>query len=197
MSEDKYKNEISKEEINALPLRSFEGEIKVIESPEDLRLVVEELKGHKLLGFDTETRPAFKKGERYDVSLMQISTESKAFIIKIRKTGIIKELKKLLSDESILKIGVALHDDIKELQSISTFDAKGFLDLGVLARSLKINRTGVRGLAGIFLSARVSKSQQTSNWEKEVLTPAQLVYAATDAWICLMIYNKITDLELV
>ena len=197
MTDDKFPKAISKEEINALPLIAFEGEIILIEDAAKLDEALEKIKDVNLVGFDTETRPAFRKGEKYDVSLLQISTENISYIVKLKKTGISSGLKYFLSNPSIQKIGVALHDDIKDLQQLSSFDAEGFVDLGSIAKSLQINRSGLRGLAAIFLSYRISKSQQTSNWEKEELTQAQLIYAATDSWASLMIYKKMHSLKLV
>ena len=181
---------ISKEELRELPLLQFEGKIVIITSEEALNKAVEELSEFDVLGFDTETRPSFKKGEYHPTSLVQISSDEKCYLIRTLNTGLSDSLINLFENDNILKIGIALHDDIKDLQKSRQFNAQGFVDLNVEATKIGMDSIGAKNLSGIFLGGRISKSQQTSNWENRVLTEAQQIYAATDAWICLKVYEK-------
>ncbi len=182
---------LSNEEINELPIYQFEGGIFVIDTFEKLDYYLPLLENQKLLGFDTETKPSFKKGKVNPVSLLQITTCNEAFLIRINKIGLPDEIKKILSDKDVFKIGLAIKDDIKILQEISHFEANSFIDLqdyvedyGIVAKSLK-------KITAIVLNKRISKSQQVTNWEREELAEAQKVYAATDAWACLKIYKTL------
>ena len=184
---------ITKEEISNLPLLSFEGDIKIIESEKELKKALVSLRQNKILGFDTETRPSFKKGFKNKVALLQLSTNKNAFLFRLNRTGLPEELIEILSDESIIKIGTALKDDISSLQKYHSFEPKGFIDLQNFVKNFEIESKGLKKLAAIVLGNRISKSQQTSNWENEILTDSQKVYAATDAWVCLEIYNKLNS----
>ncbi|CAN5175716.1 3'-5' exonuclease [soil metagenome] len=183
--------EITKEQINQLPLVRFEGEIKLIDSKEELEDALAELKNYKCLGFDTETRPAFLKGISYSVSLVQLATTDKVFLVRINILGLGRRLCELFSNPYIQKIGISIRDDIKALQKLHIFEPESFIDLNHIAQDLEIKHAGVRSLTAIFLEGRISKNQQTSNWDKEQLTEPQLRYAATDAWVCLEIYKKL------
>mgnify|MGYP001216221822 CR=1 FL=1 len=181
---------IENEEILKLPRISFPGKIRVINNEEDLNTWLPLLTKSNIVGFDTETKPSFKKGQANGVALLQLSSNEIALIIRIQSTGIPKTLLKLLQNEKTLKIGAAIHDDIKALQKVKSFTPAGFIDLQNFAKEKKIESKSVRKLAAIVLNMRVSKSQQLSNWESETLTDAQLQYAATDAWVCKEIYEK-------
>lgn len=186
---------ISKEELKLLPLLQFEGEMILITTPESLQIAIEELSEYKIIGFDTETRPAFKKGEYHPTSLIQISTEDKCFLVRTLSTGLTDPIIDLFENGDILKIGIALHDDLKDLKKNRPFEPQGFVDLNAKATSMGMENIGAKNLSGIFLKGRISKNQQTSNWENPLLTEAQQIYAATDAWVCLKIYEKILRLE--
>jgi ribonuclease D len=181
---------IENEEILKLPRISFPGKIRVINNEEDLNTWLPKLTIGGMVGFDTETKPSFKKGNANSVALLQLASNDIALIIKVKSIGIPKTLIKFLQNEKILKIGAAIHDDIKSLQKIKPFTPRGFIDLQNFAKEKNIESKSVRKLAAIVLNVRVSKSQQLSNWESEILTDAQLQYAAIDAWICREIYNK-------
>ena len=181
---------IENEEILKLPRISYLGEIRVITSEEDLNTWLPLLTKSSIVGFDTETKPSFKKGRGNSVALLQLASNEIALIIRIKNTGIPKALIQLLQNEKVLKIGAAIHDDIKALQKIKPFTPAGFIDLQNFAKEKKIESKSVRKLAAIVLNVRVSKNQQLSNWESDTLTEAQLQYAATDAWICREIYKK-------
>jgi ribonuclease D len=155
---------------------------------DDLAAAMRRLAGHTLLGFDTETRPAYTKGESYPPSLLQLAGDNEVFIFQLRHLGLAKPLREILADSNIIKAGVSLDYDIRELKKLSHFKAAGFIDLGNLAKQAGIKNHGLRGLAAVFLGLRISKGAQTSNWAKDVLTPQQIRYAATDAWVGRRLY---------
>jgi ribonuclease D len=186
-----YQNEISKEEVDALELIQYEGPIRVIESSEAFEEAIGLMAREPVLGFDTETRPSFKKGKVYPTSLVQIATLEQAWIIRVSRMGYPRSLLDLLSGESTLKIGLGLQDDLRRLRADFQFEPGGFLDLQHYVEAFRIEEKGLKKISGIVLNRRISKSQQVSNWDADVLTEAQLRYAATDAWICLMIYNNL------
>jgi len=185
---------ITAEEMVLLPLRQFDGEIVMVENQQEVRKAVVYLSGAGPLGFDTETKPTFRKGDNHQVALLQLATRDKAFLFRVMKTGIPDELKKLLSDPRILKAGVAIHDDLKALQKIRSFQPGGFIELQNKAKELGIKDFSLKKLCAILLGFRISKSQQLSNWESEELTSQQCTYGATDAWASLVIYEKFQSL---
>ncbi len=182
---------ITNEEINELDLHQYDGKIVVISEEKKIRKALDEIRRSTVVGFDTETKPSFKKGVRNDPSLLQVALEKKVFLFRLNYTGITPHLADFLSDGDIKKIGVALRDDIKELQAMENFSADGFLELPKLVKPLGIESNGLRKLTAIILGFRISKSAQTSNWENETLTEKQLAYAATDAWVCHQMYDKL------
>ncbi len=184
-----FVNSIDKEEVKLLPLVKFEGEIHVISNKEEAFEIIRSLQNESFLGFDTETKPTFNKGEYNHTALIQFSTLTDAYLFRINEMGLISPLKMLMEDPSVVKIGISIRDDLKELRAFSPFNPNGFLDLNDIAKSLGITQIGMRSLAGIFLGERISKNKQTSNWETQELTLAQQTYAATDAWICLKMYK--------
>ena len=188
-----YQNEISKEEVDALDLIQYDGPIEVIDTPEAFEAALRAISREPLLGFDTETRPSFKKGKVYPTSLIQLATLEQAWILRVSRIGYPKALLKILSDELPMKIGLGLQDDIRRLRADFQFEPMGFLDLQHYVPAFRIDEKGLKKISGIVLRRRISKSQQVSNWDADVLTEAQLRYAATDAWICLMIYHRLRD----
>jgi ribonuclease D len=188
-----YNANITPEEIAACQLAWFKGEIVVVEDIETFKSILPRLKNSKILGFDTETRPAFVKGRKNTVSLIQLSTANLAVLIRINKIGIPDELINLLSNPSIIKTGVALRDDLRFLSGVRRFTPAGFVDLQSFVKNFGIESSGLKKLTAIVLGFRISKSQQTTNWEAERFTEAQRVYAATDAWVCFEIYSKLMN----
>lgn len=186
---------ISKEAIEELPLSQFTGVITVVEQSSDVAGIVEKLSKERFLGFDTETKPSFKKGEGNTISLLQISTTEEAFLFRINKTGLPKVLTNLLENRSILKIGVGIRDDLKGLNKVTKFKPAGFIELQDMVKAFGIDTFSLKGLAALVLNVRISKRQRLSNWEMELLTQAQIDYAATDAWAALMIFNELMMLE--
>jgi ribonuclease D len=146
------------------------------------------------LGFDTESKPSFKKGNTNHVSLLQLATSSNAYLFRLNKTGLPETLIKVLSNPKILKVGIAIRDDIRHLMALHQFKPDGFLELQAFVKQFGIENSGLSKLTGIILNFRISKSQQLSNWENEVLTQAQQLYAATDAWAAYEIYETLIQL---
>lgn len=192
METREYSANITPEEIAACRLSWFKGEIAVVDSMKAFEAVLPRLAGEKLLGFDTETRPTFTKGHHNNVSLVQLSTADFAVLIRINHIGLPEGLLKLLSDSSVIKAGVALHDDLRFLSGVRKFAPAGFIDLQQFVKKYGIESSGLKKLTAIVLGFRISKTQQVTNWEAEQLTEAQQIYAATDAWVCREIYSKLT-----
>ena len=177
------KNKLSKEEINYLPLRYFNGKIHIIQTANQAANGCKILIKEKILGFDTETRPAFNKGQSYLPSLLQLAGSKVVYLFQLSKCGLTDELISILTNINIIKSGVAIDQDLIELQKILHFDPKGFIDIGKIARSKGFPHHGLRGLTAYLLNFRISKSGSTSNWSANQLTKRQIKYAATDAWI--------------
>ncbi len=188
---DRFWENITKEDIRELPLLSFKGSIHVVESPDQLDDAIHALNSEKMLGFDTEKKPTFRKGEYNPTAMIQLSSIDDAYLFRLNKIGYPKPLFDLMSDPEVTKLGISIEDDIKELEKLSKFSPSGFMDVNDIAKDIGVKHIGVKKLAAIFLKQRISKGQQTSNWEIEVLSSSQKKYAATDAWICLRIYNEI------
>ena len=177
-------------------MAAFPGNIHIIESPEQVAEAVRKMRYERRLGFDTETRPAFQRGESYPVALLQLSTVTDAFLFRLNTLGLPEEVIDVLADPQILKVGVAIRDDIRTLQKLKMFQPQGFVELAEIAESMKIVTRGLRNLAAIWLGVRISKKAQLSNWEKPDLDESQRSYAATDAWICLQMYRTLSQRNL-
>ncbi len=182
---------ITPEEINNLPLQTFEGKTSVISDPAKLDKIVREIEQNDVVGFDTETRPSFKKGQVFQVSLLQLAIPKKVFLIRVNSTGVTEELAGLFSNRKIVKAGVGIRDDIKALQKLRNFDPANCCDLSTMAKKAGLQVESVKKLAALLLGFRISKSAQTSNWEIASFTQKQIEYAATDAWVCLELYEKL------
>ena len=185
---------ISKEDINLLPLGSWEGPVVVVQRVDDLEPALARLTSADLLGFDTETRPAFRKGQSFPPSLLQLATADEVFLFQLNRVGLPGGLLKLLSDPDILKAGVGLDFDLKSLQDLRPFQPRGFVDLARVARQKGIRNNGLRGLAAAVCGIRISKSARTTNWANDLLTPQQIRYAATDAWIGRELFLRLDSL---
>ena len=184
-----FKTSVSKEELKEYPIQKFEGSITVIDKIEQVASAVSYLEKQKILGFDTETRPSFKKGKTNKVALLQLSSKEKAFLFRINKIGLPNEVANLLSNKSIIKTGAAIRDDIKALRAITKFIPQSFIELQSHVKTFNIESFSLTKMSAIVLGFRISKSQQLSNWEKEKLSNAQQRYAATDAWVGYLIYE--------
>lgn len=172
-----------------MPILTYEGEIVVVEKPEEVEEALDFLENRRLLGFDTETRPSFRKGEIHQVSLLQIATEERVYLFRLHLCGFQQPLKWLLGNRNILKIGVGIRDDLRMLQQICTFKPDGFIDMQAYAAKFGIEDKSFSKLMAIIFGVKISKRQRTSNWEAPSLNEAQLRYAATDAWGSLRMYQ--------
>ena len=160
----------------------------MIDSDAKMRAAVQALGREKVLGFDTETRPAFNKGEYYPPSLLQLAASDGVYIFQIRCINSYKPLAGILADRNVLKTGISVSDDIKKLNGVLCFEPAGFIDLAGMAAKAGIKNAGVRGLTALLFGFRISKQMQRSRWDAPILARAQIVYAATDAWVCREIY---------
>lgn len=189
-----FAERMTKEEINTCPIRRWEGEVHVVRTPAELSQAVHALTQETILGFDTETRPAYHKGESYLPSLLQLAGEKEVFLFQLKHLGLPGPLRKILADQKVVKAGVALSYDLQELHKLAPFNPAGFVDLGRLAKEAEIKNHGLRGLAAVLLGFRIAKGAQTSNWARDVLAPAQIQYAATDAWVGRELYLKLQNI---
>ncbi|MGZ3787375.1 MAG: 3'-5' exonuclease [Bacteriovorax sp.] len=176
------------DEPNILVKAQFPGEIVMITRDEDVEAALEHLRGELFVGFDTETKPSFKKGETYQVSLLQLASPDYALLFRLHNLSNFAPLTRFFEDESILKIGVAIRDDIKGLQKLFPFTPKGFVELSDLAKTYGLNSFGLKGMTEEVLELTLSKRAKLSNWESIILKNDQKIYAATDAWIGREIY---------
>lgn len=190
-----FNSSINKEDILNLPISRFAGDIILIDNLNDFDKYFNLLVKEKIWGFDTETRPSFKKGQSNQnfVSLLQLSSYERAILFRLNKLGFPEKLVNFLSDQNYLKVGLSIKDDLNSLKKITDFDHSGFVDLQNIVSDYGINEKSLRKLAAIVLQKRVSKAQQLTNWDAESLSHKQLVYAATDAWTCREIYLKLCE----
>ena len=188
-----FKENITPQEIEKLEYASFPGKIYVIDSVgAEFNRAIAYLRSQKVIGFDTETRPTFTPSQpRYGVALLQLSGPDKAFLFRVNCMGMHRRLCNLLASDKVLKVGAAIHDDIKGLQRLRDYVPAGFVDLQKIVCEWGIRDKSVKKMAAIIMGIRISKSQQLSNWEAERLSDAQALYAATDAWVCREMYLRL------
>ena len=184
---------ISKETLASLPAENYPGEIIVIDKPEQVKSVVEEIRTADIIGFDTETRPSFKRGQCYNVALIQLCTPKKCYLFRTNIIGYPKELIDLLEDPDLLKVGLSIHDDFHHLKRLTDFNPESFIDLQSFVKDYKIADNSLSRLYGILFGKRISKSQRLTNWESNPLTEAQKNYAALDAFACISIYKYLKE----
>ncbi len=184
-----------KTDIANLPTVAFGGRIIVVHTAEEAERAVDYLLKQPILGFDTETRPTFSKGHRHKVALLQVSTADKAFLFRLCEMGLPKCLLRLLTDRRVTKVGLSWHDDVRSLQARATFECAPFVELQDMAKRLGIGDMSLQKLCANVLGVRISKRQQLSNWAARELTSPQKLYAATDAWACVRLYEEMRGLE--
>lgn len=188
---------VQPEEIEKLNLAAFEGKITVIDKPgQDFEHAISYLSRQRIIGFDTETKPCFTNSQpKSGVALLQLSGAKEAFLFRIKHLGMHERICRILSNEKIIKVGAAVHDDVRGLQRYRQFEAKGFVDLQKIVWEYGIKDKSVKKMSAIILGVRISKTQQLSNWEAEALSDSQRLYAATDAWVCREMYNLLMKSE--
>ena len=184
---------ISKEAINELPIRRYEGEVRLVASAEDVARATTDFAAERVVGFDTETRPAFRVGQRYPAALAQVATAHAVYLFQLQRMDFAPILSGLLASSTV-KAGVGIGDDLKQLRELFAFTPAAVCDLGALARRAGVERSGVRALAALFLGFRIPKGTKTSNWAAPRLSPQQIAYAATDACACRELYLKFETL---
>jgi ribonuclease D len=185
---------ISRDEVVALPIQRYEGEVVVVASPHELARAREDFAAETLVGIDTETRPAFRKGESYPPSLVQVATAKAAYLFQIQLLDCSDVLRELLSAEKTIKAGVSLAYDLRQLKHVFAFVEKSVVDVGWAAKRQGLEQSGVRNLAALFLGLRIPKGAKTTNWSTRRLSPQQVTYAATDAWVCRQLYLRFEEL---
>lgn len=188
-----FTHTITKEEIAKLPVEEFKGRIITILTKEEADKAVDYLLHHPIVGFDTETRPSFKKGQRYKISLMQISTEDTCFLFRLNYIDIPESLAKFLHNDETMKIGLSLRDDFGAIRKRSDIEPANFLDLQDFVGKFGIEDASLQKIYAILFSKKISKGQRLTNWEADLLTDSQKKYAALDAWACLKIYNLLNQ----
>ena len=188
---------MDRDEINSLPIRSYPGRIVQVRSPTELTAVLPELGREKILGFDTETKPNFQKGENNPPSLLQLAGETVVWIFQLTQLGLPEELSAILADPGIIKTGVSVDFDLIQLQRLGPFQPEGFAELAAVAKESGVRNHGLRGLAAVMLGYRISKGAQRSNWGADNLSAKQLRYAATDAWVGREIYLRFQEMGVI
>jgi ribonuclease D len=188
---------ISHEEMSALPIRRYEGPVHIVAGRPDLAPAMHDILQEGAVGFDTETRPAFKPGESYLPSIAQFATASAVYLFQVQQQDLFDAMREILSAEKVIKVGVSVTDDLRNLKKLFDFDERSVLDLGKVAKRHGMKQTGVRNLAGIFLGTRIPKGAKTTNWSARHLTRQQVTYAATDAWACRELYLRFAELNMV
>lgn len=184
-----------KKKIANLPRAVFDGRIIVIQTENEAQKAVDYLSSFPLVGIDTETRPSFKKGVSHKVSLLQLSTDDTCFLLRLKHIGIPESLIRFFQDERITKIGLSLHDDLLSLRRRGEFEPRSFLDLQQYVKAFGIQDMSLQKIYANVFGQKISKGQRLSNWEADVLTDGQKLYAATDAWACIKLYRELETLK--
>lgn len=192
----RIKNTVNKTEIAELPKELFDGRVYVIYTEADADKAVDYLSQYKIVGVDTETRPSFKKGQVHKVALLQISTEDTCFLFRLNKIGMPLSLQEFLTND-VLKIGLSLKDDFMKLQKRKNVHAEegNWIELQDYVRRFGIEDRSLQKIYANLFGKKISKNQRLTNWEAETLTEAQIQYAATDAWACVKIYNRLAEMD--
>lgn len=188
---------IEKDKVNKMPVANFDRAIYLIDSMAGINAAVAALRRAPLVGFDTETRPSFKKGEFHKTALVQLATESECFLFRTNKIGLPNRLRDFLEDDHCLKVGLSIHDDFRTLSRIEPVTPGGFVELQTLAAEHQIAEMSLQKIYAILFGQKISKSQRLTNWEAPELTASQQRYAALDAWACIDIYKKLTSGEFI
>ncbi len=184
---------ITPDELNELPIGAWEGETELIDNPSDVQRAIDEIGQENIIGIDTETRPAFRKGVVYRISLVQIATRDCVYLFRLHYVGLPLGLIKIFESDEILKVGIDLHHDMGVLQNFRKFTPSNVIELNSYCTQKGFQVMGLRKLSAVILGIRISKRQQTSNWEAETYTPAQIKYAATDAWACRALFVRLIE----
>ena len=188
-------NKYDKSRIGALPRVLFEGRIVVVLTEQEAEKAVRYLLSQPILGLDTETRPSFKKGAMHQVALLQVSSYDICFLFRLNQLGMSPSVKRLLEDTTVPKIGLSLRDDLNSLHRLGDFETGLFIDLQNRVSEVGVEDMSLQKLYANFFGQRISKREQLTNWEADILSDKQKLYAATDAWSCIMLYEELLRLE--
>jgi ribonuclease D len=186
-----FERKMTKLEINRLVCRRYEGPIRLVRTLDELDSVIQRIQTENVLGFDTETRPCFRKGQDYLPSLLQLATTDAVYLFQLNHIGLPESLIQILESKDVVKTGVGLDNDIRQLKKMGVKNPVNFVDTGDLARKYGLHNHGLRGLTAVLLGFRISKGAQVTNWDRKELTGAQVKYAATDAWVSRELYFRI------
>ena len=187
---------ISRDEVNDLPIRRYDGPVHLVATSSELERAMDDIRQAGVVGFDTETRPAFRPGESYLPSLVQLATAHAVYLLQVQQHDYSAAMREIFSSERIVKAGVSVADDLRSLKKLFAFEERAVVDLGQVAKRNGLRQSGVRNLAGMFLGMRIPKGAKTTNWAARRLTPQQIAYAATDAWACRELYLRFEQLKL-
>jgi ribonuclease D len=187
---------ISRDDLANLPVRRYEGTVSLVATARELEQARADIRQERIVGLDTETRPSFRKGESHLPCLVQAATARAVYLFQLNRIDVFPALVELLARRDTVKAGIGLAHDLRQLKLVFPFTVDNVLDLGVVARRRGLGQTGVRNLAGMFLGFRIPKGNRTSNWAAPRLSPAQITYAATDAWACRELYLRFESLGL-
>lgn len=190
----KIPKSITKEEVNKLPLDRYRGPIELIKTPEAVPAAIDALRKETILGFDTESRPSFKKGTIYPPSLVQLAGAERVYLFQLQHLGSLEGLIEIFKSPKIKKVGIAIQDDVKKLRELEDFQPKQFIDISKITAQMNMVNSGLRNLAAILLGVRISKSSQLSNWSLPELSKSQICYAATDAWVSRKLYARLIEI---
>ena len=188
---DKY----DKKKIQTLPCIHFDGRIIVIFTERDADKAVDYLMKQTVLGFDTETRPTFQKGKMHQVALLQVSTHDTCFLFRLNEIGLTDSIIRLLEDTTITKVGLSLQDDMRGLNQRRNFTPGTFVELQKEVKDIGIEDNSLQKIYANLFGKKISKGQQLSNWEADILSEAQQKYAATDAWACIKIHEEVARMK--
>ena len=188
-------DKFDKKKIQTLPCIHFGGRIIVIFTEKETDKAVEYLMKQHLLGLDTETRPTFQKGKMHQVALLQVATHDTCFLFRLNKTGMTDSILRLLEDTTITKVGLSLQDDMRALNQRRKFKPGTYVELQKEVKDIGIEDNSLQKIYANLFGEKISKGQQLSNWEADILTEAQQRYAATDAWACIQIHEEVARMK--
>ncbi len=191
-----FKPNISKEELNALEAESFWGNIHIVNTEEEAERACNYLLEQDVIGFDTETKPSFVKGESHQVALMQLSDANNCFLFRLNLIGIPNCVANLLRTNRVTKIGLSTKDDFRALSQLKKdINPDNFIELQNYVTQYGIEEKSLSKIYAIIFGKRISKGQRLSNWEAEELSPKQQLYAALDAYATRRIYAELEGIK--
>ena len=123
---------VSREEVNRLPIRRYAGSIRLVATATDLQHAMQDILQESVVGFDTETRPAFRPGESHLPSLVQFAIASAVYLLQMQQQDLFDATRDVLSSPKVIKVGVSVTDDVRALKKLFAFDERSMLDLGKL-----------------------------------------------------------------